>query len=58
MGGSKYYERGVSLERTPQLNMEKLRELKDMHESMREIKNNLNPNVSESKAEFEEILNC
>jgi len=58
MGGSKYYERGVSLERTPQFNVEKLRELKDMHESIREIKNNLNPNMSESKAEFQEILNC
>jgi len=56
MGGSKYYERGVSLERNPQLNIEKLRELKDMHESLREIKNNLNPNSSESKKELEEYF--
>jgi len=59
MGGSKYYERGVSLERTPQLQVEKLRELKDMHESLREIKNNLNPNVSDFKKDFKKLkIDC
>ena len=58
MGGSKYYEKGVSLERAPQYNIERLRELKDMHESLREIKNDLNPNMSEYKERKEEILRC
>ena len=59
MGGSKYYERGVSLERTPQLQVEKLRELKDMHESIREIKNNLNPNVSDFKKDLKKLkIDC
>ena len=58
MGGSKYYEKGVSLERAPKYNIERLRELKDMHESLREIKNDLNPNMSEYKERKEELLRC
>jgi hypothetical protein len=58
MGGSKYYEKGVSLERAPKFNIERLRELKDMHESLREIKNDLNPNMSEYKERKEELLRC
>ena len=58
MGGSKYYKKGVSLEREPQYNIERLRDLKDMHESMMEIKNDLNPNQSEAKNEFKEIRDC
>ena len=58
MGGSKYYEKGISLERAPQYNIERLRELKDMHESLREIKNDMNPNMSEYKERKNEILRC
>ena len=51
-------EKGVSLERAPQYPIERLRELKDMHESLREIKNDLNPNMSEYKERKEELLRC
>ena len=57
MGGGDYYKRGISLEKPAdtEYNLQKLRDLKDMYESIKEMKKDLNPNVSESKDLIEEI---
>jgi len=58
MGGGDYYKRGISLEKPAdtEYNLQKLRDLKDMYESIKEMKKDLNPNVSESKDLIEEIM--
>ena len=56
MGGSKYYEKGIALEKTSNFSPKRLKDIKDMHESLVEIKNDLNINVKKTKDVFNEIL--
>ena len=60
MGGSKYYERGTSLEK-PQdtkYNLKRLSDLKDMQESMVEMKNVMKSEMKKPKQEIDELLGC
>ena len=60
MGGAKYYKRGISLEKRQdtEYNLKKLSDLKDMQESMVEMKNVIKSEMKKPKEEVNELLRC
>jgi hypothetical protein len=57
MGGASYFK-GVSLERAPTRDINSLKQVKELADTMQEMKDNINPNSYNAEKSFREIGEC